>query len=434
MNSFLHCCTDISRAGRFLLLADGLSAHDRATLQQRYGFLEFADADPSAHITHIRKHIHGRYWLHLSHNWQFFAPENLITRLTAVLDTEPHIFQVAINHCDATTLTGTSAAEHTVRRTPDTGRYVLTSEIARGPAMFDTTRLDQADGTAATINTATLDEILCTTTETPPEQAERAAPPIRVATPAAASHAPEQEASSRSNGVIFICGAQRSGNTLMRVMLDSHPRICCGQELRVLPQVAQLYRLVSGPLRYVMDGYGNASSDVRNMFRAFIEGLVENYRRAQDKPRWAEKTPQNVGSMVALGEIFPEARFIHMLRDGRDVACSLVTQDWRNPETGLQLDYVKNMNAAARHWRGLVMLAREQAAHPSLGGRVLEIRYEALVTETAATMREVLAFLGEEWDDAVLSHHTKDRQGEQEQSDPAMKHILKPVDHSALSR
>jgi tetratricopeptide (TPR) repeat protein len=168
LNSFLHCCTDISRAGRFLLLANGLSAHDRATLQQRYGFLEFAVADPSAHITHIRKHIHGRYWLHLSHNWQFFAPENLITRLTTVLDTEPHIFQVAINHCDATTLTGTSAAEHTVRRTPDTSRYVLTSEIASGPAMFDTTRLDQADGTAATINTATLDEILCTTTETPP--------------------------------------------------------------------------------------------------------------------------------------------------------------------------------------------------------------------------------------------------------------------------
>jgi hypothetical protein len=49
-------------------------------------------------------------------------------------------------------------------------------------------------------------------------------------------------------------------------------------------------------------------------------------------------------------------------------------------------------------------------------------------------MRQVLEFLGEKWDEAVLSHHARNRRGEQEQVDPAMAHILNPVDQSALGR
>jgi glycosyltransferase involved in cell wall biosynthesis len=157
LNSFLHCCTDISRAGRFLLVDTGMSAQDRAKLRERYGFLEFADPSPGAQLAQIRAQIHGRFWLHLGQNWRFFAPENLVTRLTAVLEAEPEVFQVGINFADAVKLTGASAEESTVRRTPDAGRYVLTDVIASGPAMFDTARLDQADG----LRTATLDEVLC---------------------------------------------------------------------------------------------------------------------------------------------------------------------------------------------------------------------------------------------------------------------------------
>ena len=78
--------------------------------------------------------------------WRFFAPENFITRLTAVLDAEPQVFQVGINFADAAKLTGASAAEQAVRRAPDAGRYLLTEAMASGPAMFDTARLDRAGG------------------------------------------------------------------------------------------------------------------------------------------------------------------------------------------------------------------------------------------------------------------------------------------------
>jgi hypothetical protein len=175
LNSFLRCCTDVSRVGRFLVIDAGLPAQDRALLGDRYGFLEFAQ--PGTQLDQIRAQIDARFWLHLDRGWQFFAPDNLITRLTAVLDAEHEVFQVGVNFTDAVKLTGACAAEDAVRRTPGAGRYVLTDAPAHGPAMFDTARLDRAGGiqgsdpdpiagllrraAAAGLGTASLDEVLC---------------------------------------------------------------------------------------------------------------------------------------------------------------------------------------------------------------------------------------------------------------------------------
>jgi hypothetical protein len=174
INSFLNCCLDVSRVGRFLVLDAGLSTSDRAALRKRYGFLQFARRrsgdKPAPQLAQLRAQIHGRFWLHLGAGWRFFAPENYITRLTAVFDAEPHVFQVGINFEDAAKLTGASAAEQAVRRAPDAGRYLLTEAMATGPAMFDTARLDRATGAQnvspdptarAALRTASLDEVLC---------------------------------------------------------------------------------------------------------------------------------------------------------------------------------------------------------------------------------------------------------------------------------
>ncbi len=181
INSFLNCCLDVSRVGRFLVVDAGLSAPDRAKLRKRYGFLTFvrrkSGGGPGAQLTALRAQIRGRFWLHLRAGWRFFAPENFITRLTAVLDAEPQVFQVGINFADAAKLTGACAAEEAVRRAPEAGRYLLTEAMATGPAMFDTARLDRAAGvqdsdpdppaqrgrpaTGAGPRTASLDEVLC---------------------------------------------------------------------------------------------------------------------------------------------------------------------------------------------------------------------------------------------------------------------------------
>ena len=155
LNSFLHCCIDVAKVGRFLIFDHGQTPEDRTILRQRYPFLEFAECADGADL---REHIRGRYWLDLDQGWRFFAPDNYITRLTAILDAEPEVFQVGINLADATSLMGVSAPEATARRTPDGGRYVLTGVMADGPAMYDTGRLDQADSFDVA---ATLDEVLC---------------------------------------------------------------------------------------------------------------------------------------------------------------------------------------------------------------------------------------------------------------------------------
>jgi glycosyltransferase involved in cell wall biosynthesis len=178
LNSFLNCCGDLRRVGRFLVLDAGLSARDRSDLQDRYGFLEFADLTGNgSHLGQIRSHVQGRFWLHLGHGWRFFAPEDLISRLTAVLAAETQVFQVGINLADATKLTGECAVEDAVRRAPGTGRYLLSEAVASGPAMFETTRLDRIGAVASTdgdliaklrqpastagLVTATLDQVLC---------------------------------------------------------------------------------------------------------------------------------------------------------------------------------------------------------------------------------------------------------------------------------
>lgn len=163
LNSFLRCCVDVQRAGRFVMLHTGLPAHDRQELLARYPFLEMLDGvptdEPLAHLQRIQQHIGSGAWFHLGQDWRFFAPEPLIARLTAVLDAEPDVVQVGVNVGDAQDVTGQCPSEKEVRRTADAGRYVLTRTAATGPALFDIDRLNRMRAGGPV--TATLDEVLC---------------------------------------------------------------------------------------------------------------------------------------------------------------------------------------------------------------------------------------------------------------------------------
>jgi tetratricopeptide (TPR) repeat protein len=163
LNSFLRCCTDVRRVGRVLMLDTGMPAQDRQELAARYPFLEVLDGEPTdeplAQLQRIQQHIGGGLWFHLGRGWRFFAPELLITRLTAILAAEPDVVQVGVNVGDAQHLTGHCPPETEVRRATDSGRYVLTQTAATGPALFDLDRLNRMSGGGPV--TATLDEVLC---------------------------------------------------------------------------------------------------------------------------------------------------------------------------------------------------------------------------------------------------------------------------------
>ena len=164
LNSFLHCCVDVERVGRFVVIDGGLATEDRAKLAASYPFLAFSGTGVG--LMEIRDQIRGPFWLHLGEGWRFFAPERLITRLSAVLAAEPEVFQVGVNFADAAQLATGGAADHAARRATEAGGYVLTDAVATGPAMFDTARLDRAGigepgPRAAKLQTASLDEVLC---------------------------------------------------------------------------------------------------------------------------------------------------------------------------------------------------------------------------------------------------------------------------------
>ena len=201
---------------------------------------------------------------------------------------------------------------------------------------------------------------------------------------------------------IFIGGAGRSGTTLLRVMLNAHPHLAGGPEFKVTPAIAELFNNTvadSGILR----AYMVTPAEVAEHFRALFAGIFAKFLEERKARRLVEKTPHNVLAMRSLGLIFPDAKFIHVIRDGRDVAASLVRQNWTD-NAGRRLSYVQNIHNAALYWMQVVNRGRHDARAGHLKDRVLEVRYELVVREPRKTMARILEFLDEPWDDAVLHH------------------------------
>jgi hypothetical protein len=133
--------------------------------------------------------------------------------------------------------------------------------------------------------------------------------------------------------------------------------------------------------------------------------LLENYRRQSGKSRVAEKSPNNVFFFQHLRQIFPESPLVHLIRDGRDVVCSLLTMNWVNPQTGQRVDYIQSARKAAEYWAAAVTAGRKAGANPSVRSRYLELRYEDLVLNPEGTLRRLFSFVDEPWDPAVLEYH-----------------------------
>jgi len=201
---------------------------------------------------------------------------------------------------------------------------------------------------------------------------------------------------------IFIGGAGRSGTTLLRAMLDAHPRIRCGPELKIIPDLCQMRLGWTKSLGPELEAAGAQPDVLDNMLRATISTLLDG--AGPEAPRIAEKTPHNLLFIDLLGRIFPRAMFVHVIRDGRAVAASLVRQKWNNPLTGDPLWYCANLTNAARYWQDTIQAVQGQAG--AVPGRYIEVRYERLVADPKGEMRRLLAMLGEPWDAAVLNHHS----------------------------
>src|ERR1043165_1006163 len=219
---------------------------------------------------------------------------------------------------------------------------------------------------------------------------------------------------------IFILGVPRSGTTLLRTILDAHPAIASGPETPWLGghQPRSLMSLWT-TLREEGWGYCKSFNMGREVpteaARAFLSVLMDRYAAARGKRRWAEKTPDNALHVDFLTELFPEAKFVHLVRDGLDVAMStsVVAPHRKGISSFLEQTLgfgpdappLPNSPFAAllrwHHWNNLI--------RKSLTGRqTFTLGYERLVTEPEPTVRGLMEFIGEPFVPAMLDY-TKSR-------------------------
>jgi hypothetical protein len=215
----------------------------------------------------------------------------------------------------------------------------------------------------------------------------------------------------------FIVGSPRSGTTLLRLMLDSHPQLAIPPETGFLPpalgsifgnDARQRRSFCQALINFPPGAPGwcdfgidaqTLMSELRRIapFRvdAAIRCFYRLYAARFGKERWGDKTPSYGRHMRAIEQVLPEACFIHIIRDGRDVALSL-RDLWFSPGT--------DMTSLARRWRRDICATRRQ----SLGcQRYMELRYEALVCDPETCLRDICDFIEIDYDCAMTSYHLR---------------------------
>ena len=222
-----------------------------------------------------------------------------------------------------------------------------------------------------------------------------------------------------TNAPFFIVGSGRCGSTLLRVMLASHSRLTIPPETWFLIPLVKRFS-IDRPLRSeeIEAAVATITSDyrwpdmklelqefhreVRQLREPRVRDLVGViYRRhlqAEGKVRWGDKTPVYVEIVPELARMYPGSRFIHLVRDGRDVAKSFKATGWDSGGRWLH-DNTREWTKALRcHWRWSRSELRE---------RILLVRYEDLLLEMEPTLRRICAFIGEEFEPQMLAWEGK---------------------------
>jgi hypothetical protein len=200
-------------------------------------------------------------------------------------------------------------------------------------------------------------------------------------------------------------GAGRSGTTLLRVILDSHPNIACGTELKVIPAIANMWYDFQTVQAQTLKEFFLNESDINDIFRQMIIRMLEKYRLHTGKARMAEKSPNNVSFFFHLHAIFPESPLIHVIRDGRDVICSLLSMNWIDTKTLKPIEYTRDPQKAAEYWVSSVQRGRMAGKDPAVEPRYFEILYENMVLDPIPTLKQLFSFIDEPWDPTVINFH-----------------------------
>jgi sulfotransferase family protein len=235
-----------------------------------------------------------------------------------------------------------------------------------------------------------------------------------------------------TNPVVFIVGCPRSGTTLLRHIVGAHPQIAIAPEAHWIPLWFEQRRgltpegditcelipeLLAHP-KFALFRLGHEElislleSGQPMSYAAFVTGIFDWYGMARGKKLVGNKTPDSVRRIETLHALWPDARFVHLVRDGRDVALSLM--NWRrvrNKKPGTFPTWNKDpVSTAALWWELNVRCGRN--AGKWLGPELYyELRYESLIANPAEECTKICAFLGLPFDEVILRFHEKPEEG-----------------------
>lgn len=212
---------------------------------------------------------------------------------------------------------------------------------------------------------------------------------------------------------LLILGAPRSGTTLLRRLLGAHSQIACPGETHLFRACARFLeeeRTGAGVDVGVLTGLGHAgfdADDVVARLRELALGLHREHAARAGKRRWAEKTAFDVFHLPAVERLCgSRVHYVCVVRHGLDVALSVKDLADRSGSYLLELHewvrrFPRPIEAFARMWAetttNLAAFARRRASDAIL------VRYEDLVADPEAKLREVLAFCGETWEDGLVA-------------------------------
>ena len=198
-------------------------------------------------------------------------------------------------------------------------------------------------------------------------------------------------------------------------MLDAHPRLHIPRESHFINELLSIYypektlqaneildafELIKSQKRWQEWRVDN-DTVVRQLktfhsltLAAFIDLLFTHVTLLEKKSRWGDKTPNYILQIDKIKRIFPEAKFIHVVRDARDVCLSLLEKGWHG-------EWLREI---AGRWASTVMAGRNQGSEIGPDSYI-EISYEDLVTDSKATLQRICDFLGEKYFDTMLSFY-----------------------------
>ncbi len=209
----------------------------------------------------------------------------------------------------------------------------------------------------------------------------------------------------------FIIGHPRSGTTLLRFMLSSHPRLHVPDETGFLPflatdpetpmdrdELAELLRRIGQLNRFWGGIVVSPDAFYDALTQPTLPAVLDALYRLQSPvqtARWGDKTPLYIQYIPQIRAIFPRAQFIHVIRDGRDAALSARAK-WGHEKRYMDLSYL------LRNWVRNVQTG--QAAGAQLGRqKYSEVRYEELVTDPDNVLRTICTFLDEPYEASMLN-------------------------------